>query len=181
MNRAELLDKLQRVDENIFLAKVVKPNVRVDVVIVGASALLLSELSKRGATKDVDILRAEQGIKQIMFEDPDFNDQCSAYVQCLPYNFEDRLVKIEIETYAIDIYVPSVEDLAVMKLYRWEQPDIDDLTAPEFLAKLDWAQLEHLIQDPSEAAASRSADPEQDRELRNLLFNYEEYKRGWRK
>ena len=81
----------------------------------------------------------------------------------------------------IDIYVPSIEDLAVMKLYRWEQPDKSDLTASEFLNKLNWSLLEHLVYSPEEAAASRSTVPENDRELRNLRFNYKEYEEGWRK
>ncbi len=50
-----------------------------------------------------------------------------------------------------------------------------DLTASEFLNKLNWSLLEHLVYSPDEAAASRSTVPENDRELRNLRFNYKEY------
>lgn len=181
MDRAELLDKIRRIDENAFFSGTVEQGGRAKMVIIGASALLLCELSQKGVTKDVDVLEAEQVIKRFISEDRDFNSYCSAYAQCLPYNFEDRLVKIEIETYVIDIYVPSIEDLAVMKLYRWEQPDKSDLTASEFLNKLNWSLLEHLVYSPDEAAASRSTVPENDRELRNLRFNYKEYEEGWRK
>lgn len=181
MNRTELLEKIQRIDENIFFSGKVKPGSRAEVVIVGASALLLCDLSKKNATKDVDVLKVEQSIRQFVFDDRDFNNQCSAYSQCLPYNFEDRLMKIELETYVIDVYVPSIEDMAVMKLYRWEEPDKIDLTAQEFLAQLNWPLLEHLVYSPDEAAASRTADPEKDRELRNLRFKYKEYEERWRK
>lgn len=181
MDRAELLDKIRRIDENAFFSGTVEQGVRAKMVIIGASALLLCELSQKGVTKDVDVLEAEQVIKRFISEDRDFNSYCPAYAQCLPYNFEDRLVKIEIETYVIDIYVPSIEDLAVMKLYRWEQPDKSDLTASEFLNKLNWSLLEHLVYSPDEAAASRSTVPENNRELRNLRFNYKEYEEGWRK
>lgn len=181
MDKAELLNKIQRIDENVFFSGGIQPGTRAGLIIVGASALLLCDLSHKNATKDVDVLRVEQSIKQLVFADQDFNGQCSAYAQCLPYNFEDRLVKVEIETYVIDIYVPSIEDLAVMKLYRWEQPDKDDLTASEFLAQLDWSQLAHLVYSPNEAEASRVALAENDRELLNLRFNYKEYEEGWRR
>ena len=38
---------------------------------------------------------------------------------------------------------------------------------------------EELVNDPEEAAASRIADPEQDREFKNLLYNYAQYREGW--
>lgn len=53
--------------------------------------------------------------------------------------------------------------------------------ASEFLNKLNWSLLEHLVYSLDEAAASRSTVPENDRELRNLRFNYKEYEEGWRK
>lgn len=95
MDRAELLDKIRRIDENAFFSGTVEQGVRAKMVIIGASALLLCELSQKGVTKDVDVLEAEQVIKRFISEDRDFNSYCSAYAQCLPYNFEDRLVKIE--------------------------------------------------------------------------------------
>ena len=82
---------------------------------------------------------------------------------------------------AITYQTPSVEDLAVMKLYRWEDPDKVDLTAEDFLSKLDWQRLDYLVRDPNEAAASRSAPPERDREFQNLLHNYDEYRRRWKR
>lgn len=181
MNREELIAKLKRIDENVFFSGSIETGARASTIIVGASALLLCDLSHKSATKDVDVLKVEQSIRNIMFEDRDFNSQCSIFSQCLPYNFEDRLVKIDIETYVIDVYVPSIEDMTVMKLYRWERPDIEDLTAPEFLERLNWDQLDHLVHSPYEAAASRIADQSDDRELKNLFFNYCEYEKGWRK
>ncbi|WP_165044020.1 MULTISPECIES: DUF6036 family nucleotidyltransferase [unclassified Adlercreutzia] len=180
MDKAELISKLKRIDEDVFFSGILREGQRVGIIIVGASALLLNDLSSKGATKDVDVLRAEESVKPFLFSDADFNNQCAAYEACLPYNFEDRIERIDLDTYALDIYVPSLEDIAVMKLYRWEAPDVADLTAPEFLEKLDWAALDHLVHSPEEAAASRCALPEQDRELKNLLHNYRTYEEGWR-
>lgn len=39
--------------------------------------------------------------------------------------------------------------------------------------------LHRLVNDPGEAAASRIAEPERDREFQNLLFNYQQYREGW--
>ena len=181
MDKQQLISKLQRIDENIFFAQQAAPSKKFDVVIVGASALLLCDLSSKGATKDVDVLSAEASVRQFLYEDPDFNSQCLAYVLCLPYNFEDRMVAIDLGLRTLSVFVPSQEDLAVMKLYRWEDPDKADLTAPEFLERLDWELLDHLVHSPDEAAASRCALPEQDREFKNLLFNYAEYEEGWRR
>lgn len=181
MDKNELIAKIRRIDENVFFSRQDNSHARAKVIIVGASALLLCDLSKKGATKDVDVLRVEASVREALYADPDFNSQCLAYETCLPYNFEDRLVPIDLDTFVLDIFVPSIEDLAVMKLYRWEVPDKSDLTAAEFLAQLDWDMLDHLVHSPDEAAASRCALPEDDRELKNLLFNYAEYEREWRR
>lgn len=180
MDRNELIEKIERIDEDIYFNETFKPGTRASMVVVGASALLLCDLSKKNATKDVDVLRAEDCIRDALLKDKDFNDRCNAYSQCLPYNYEDRLLQIKLDTYVIDVWVPSVEDLTVMKLYRWEDPDKEDLTAEGFVARLNWDQLEHLVYSPDEAAASRISEPDNDRELKNLYFNYEEYKKGWK-
>lgn len=73
MDRAELLDKIRRIDENAFFSGTVEQGVRAKMVIIGASALLLCELSQKGVTKDVDVLEAEQVIKRFISEDRDFN------------------------------------------------------------------------------------------------------------
>ncbi len=105
MDKAELISKLKRIDEDIFFSGVLQEGQRVGIIIVGAGALLLSNLSSKGATKDVDVLRAEDSVKPFLLHDADFNSQCAAYEACLPYNFEDRIKRIDLNTYALDIYV----------------------------------------------------------------------------
>ena len=68
-----------------------------------------------------------------------------------------------------------------MKLYRWEKPDVVDLTSPEFLSQLNWDLLDHLITSDNEAIASRIAELTRDNEFKSMLFNYDEYKRTWKK
>lgn len=148
---------------------------------MGASALLLCDLSYKQVTKDVDVLEVENTIREFLVSDGDFNTHCSTFARCLPYNYEDRLVKMELDTYIIDVFVPSIEDITVMKLYRWEKPDVVDLTSPEFLSQLNWDLLDHLITSDNEAIASRIAELTRDNEFKSMLFNYDEYKRTWKK
>ncbi len=181
MDRTEPIDKIRHIDENIYFSGTLEPGVRASVIIVGASALPLHGLSHKGATKDVDVYEVEQSIQAALFADRDFNSRCNAYSRCLPYNFEERLEKIDIGTFVIDVFVPAMENLAVMKLYRWEKPDVADLTDSEFLTHLNWELLDHLVHSPDEAAASRIADPESDQELHSMLRNYDEYEKRYRK
>ncbi len=183
MDKKEMIEKLLRVDEDVFFQVGMLGKKKAKVVIVGGSALLLSDLSAKPTTKDIDVFQveAERAIREIMYADQDINSMCQAFALNIPYNYEDRLQPIDLETFAIDFYVPSQEDLAVMKLYRWEDPDIADLTAAPFLESLDWDLLEYLVFDHEEAAASRIALPENDSGLKQMRFNYEQYKRGWKK
>lgn len=181
MNKAELIEKILRLDEEVYFSGVIPPGKRASIVIVGASALLLCDLSYKQVTKDVDVLEVENTIREFLVSDGDFNTHCSTFARCLPYNYEDRLVKMELDTYIIDVFVPSIEDITVMKLHRWEKPDVVDLTSPEFLSQLNWDLLDHLITSDNEAIASRIAELTRDNEFKSMLFNYDEYKRTWKK
>ena len=179
MNRDQLLGKLKKIDEDVFFSGSGLGEKRASVVIVGGSALLLHDLSAKQVTKDVDVYAVEGEIREALLSDPDFNMGCQAYAMCMPYNFDQRLVEVDLGLMAMRVLTPSLEDLAVMKLYRWEAPDVADLTDPAFIGKVDRELLDRLVNDPDEAAASRIAPPELDREFKNLLFNYGQYKEGW--
>ncbi len=179
MNKQQMIEKLKRIDEAAFFRLGESIKRKAEVVIIGGSALLLGDLSAKETTKDVDVLQisADEGVREILYSDPDINGMCQAYSQNVPYNFEDRLRRVELSTLAIDFFILSQEDLAVMKLYRWEDLDIADLTSRRFLETLNWALLEQLVYDPDEAASSRVAEPERDLELRQMRANFEQYRR----
>lgn len=67
----------------------------------------------------------------------------------------------------------SLEDLAVMKLYAYRPNDIADLNSPEFLATLNWNQLDYLIRDPKEALASSPSE----RSYSEMVCAYERYRK----
>lgn len=183
MDKNELIAKLHRVDEDAFFANPDQPQRRSAVVVIGGSALLLCDLSSKPTTVDVDIFQiaADNAARSALLSDPTFNTQSCVFCQNIPYNFEDRLQRIELDTLAIDYFVPSPEDLAVMKLYRWSPMDETDLSSPAFLERINWDLLDKLVFDPEEAEASRSAPPEKDRELNAMRYNYEQFRKKWRK
>ena len=181
MDKQQLVEKLVHIDKHAFqrLGGIVQQ--KAEAVLVGSSALLLGDLLDEDACPwvDVDVFQVNAGgeAQDAIFSEPNVNGQCMAYVLNMPYTYEDRLQRVNLPTKAIDFFVPSPEDLAVMKLYRWSEQDVMDMTSKRFLAKLDWELLEQLVYGSDGAAASRIAEPQHDRELKQMRANY----KMWRK
>lgn len=153
LDKSRLFEMLRRIDRE---ASLVLPNgcERCSVIIVGGSALLLSDLTSRKVTYDVDVLSFDGRLRDILADYRAVNGAVAAYADQIPYNFEDRLVRIPIETEVVDFYTPSAEDLAVMKLYGLRPVDEADLNSPEFLCSINWDLMDDLVLGPDEAKAS---------------------------
>jgi hypothetical protein len=146
---------------------------KLPVIIVGGSALMLHDLTRRPATHDIDVLSYHEALRDILANYRAVNSSVKAYVDQIPYNFEDRLVRVDIETATVEYLTPSLEDLAVMKLYGWRPNDQEDLESPGLLGELDWEKLDQLVYDPDEAQASALSQ----RRYREMVAVYEEYAR----
>ena len=146
-------------------------NERFPVIIVGGSAFLMHDLTNRPTTHDVDVLSCHAALRTILANYAAVNGSVAAYADHIPYNFEDRLVKLELPTKTIDFITPSVEDLAVMKLYGWRPNDQQDLTSEAMLDAIDWQKLDRLVYDPDEAMASALSP----RRYREMVGVYEDY------
>lgn len=151
-SQERLRELLLEIDEEVELE--VGLGMRYSVVIVGGAAFMLANLTDRNATHDVDVLRTDDAIQGVLARHRQLNTQVQVYADRLPKGFEERLVRIPLETATVDFFRPSAEDLAVMKLYSWRKQDQIDLTGPEMLAELDFNLLERLIYDENEARAS---------------------------
>ena len=151
-SQERLRELLLEIDEEVELE--VGLGKRHSVVVVGGAAVLLADLTNRTATHDVDVLRADEAIRDVLARHRQLNTQVQVYADRLPKGFEGRLVRIPLETTVVDFFRPSAEDLAVMKLYSWRKQDQIDLTSPEMLAALDFDLLNHLVHDEGEAKAS---------------------------
>lgn len=151
-SQKRLRELLLEIDEEVELE--VGLGRRHSVVIVGGAAFVLADLTSRNATHDVDVLRVDEAIQGVLARHRQLNTQVQVYADRLPKGFEGRLVRIPLETTAVDFFRPSAEDLAVMKLYSWRKQDQIDLTSLEMLAELDFDLLDHLVHDEDKAKAS---------------------------
>lgn len=113
MQKNELEQLLRDIDEEASLALGPR-DCLVSVVIVGGSAFMLRDLTARPATHDIDVLSADSSVRAILSRYPNVNGMVSAHADEIPYNFEDRLVRILPATKTIAYWTPSLEDLVVI-------------------------------------------------------------------
>lgn len=175
MNKQDLTDLLLNLDEEASLV-LANQNLNPYVVLVGGAAFLLRDLTSREGTLDVDVLEAENSVRNLLKNYPEINGAVAAYSDQIPYNFEDRLVPLELGTSTIQFVSPSTEDLVVMKLYAARPNDLQDVQSAAINNKIDWKLLEHLVYDKDEAKASCLSE----RRYKEMVIEYEEFKREFR-
>lgn len=171
MEYNELVTRLERLDEDASL--LYDDNNRFRLVIVGGGALILLETIDR-ATLDIDALSVSRELMPLL-ERYDINAQVAAYINNFPYNYEDRLHKLDIESRKIDFYTASLEDIVIAKLCSYRDTDRQDVINPEVIKALDWDLLEKLATDEDELKANIS-----DRGYSEFIYNYDEYVRRYR-
>ena len=178
MHKDNLIHILELIDEEAFLSlESVAPDEKPCVIIVGGGAFVLRDLTSRPSTHDIDVFMVDERLREIISHYPEVNGAVMAYMDSIPYNFEDRLLDIPIKTTTVAFKTPSIEDLAVMKLYGWRPNDIADLTSEAFLEQVDWDLLDRLVYDNNEAKASALSP----RRYEEMVSIYEEYRKEYRK
>lgn len=173
MNKIELFSRLDRLDEDT--SYLFSEENRFKVVIVGGSALVLQDYIKR-STYDIDALIVSKELTELLTK-YDIDLRVSAYICNFPYNFEDRLLKLDVGGRRIDFFTLSLEDIVISKLYSSRIKDTIDIESEDILKKLNWELLEILVIDESEVKASALND----RTYSELKQSYEEYKRRFMK
>ncbi|MDD6290017.1 MAG: DUF6036 family nucleotidyltransferase [Eggerthellales bacterium] len=153
MNKEDLIRILQRIDEEVWLV-IGRRDPKPRVVIVGGAAFMLRDLTPRKITHDIDVYEVDEAIRAILGMYPEVNRAVAAYADQIPYNFEDRLVVIDVGAKAIEFTAPCVEDMVVMKLYAERPSDIQDIDGAVSAGEIDWDLLERLVYSDDEAAAS---------------------------
>lgn len=172
--KEELLTRLRAFDNEARISAV-KILSKPQVVILGGSAFILLDKIER-ATYDIDVLTMPREFSDLI-ERYDMNLGVSAYMDSLPYNYEDRLVSVDIEGSFLKYFTPSLEDLVITKLYAMRPSDEEDITSDRVLASLDWELLEKLVFDKNEAAASALVE----RRYKEMVHAFQEYKERYRK
>ena len=117
-----MISKLKALDEEAALII----DAKISMIIVGGSALVLGNHLNR-STQDIDVIDIYPELQSIL-ENYDVNNRSNAFSDCLAENYENRLVKLDIETKVIEYYLLSLEDLVIMKLYSDRPNDYLDIT-----------------------------------------------------
>lgn len=150
MNKHELFSRMVELDN---IVSDLYPNMTFECVIVGGGALLIKNIITRG-TLDVDVLEVSKEVEEL-FAGFDFNTRVKAVLDCFPYNFEDRLEIVNLQTKSIRYYTPSIEDLIVSKLYAYRPKDIEDLKKIKESNQYDKKILDKVIIEANESAVTK--------------------------
>ena len=169
--KEDLLERLARLDEDVDL--LFDDDRQFKMVIVGGSALILLETITR-ATLDIDALDVSPEIVDLL-EKYDINTRVGTFINNFPYNYDERLVPIPMNSRRIKFFTASLEDIVIAKLYSGRATDIQDIIDPNVLAAIDWVKLDYLATDEFEAKAS-ALNPYRYQEF---LDSYMTYKERW--
>ncbi|MGD9910240.1 MAG: DUF6036 family nucleotidyltransferase [Candidatus Izemoplasmatales bacterium] len=142
MDLHDLERRMKELDQIVFDHH---PNMHLECVIVGGGALLIKKATSR-STLDIDVLYASK-IVEDYFDIFDFNSKVKSLSFCFPYNYEDRLELVDIETKVIRYYTPSIEDLIISKLYAFREKDQEDLKAIIHQKQYDIHQLDKVVEE----------------------------------
>ena len=69
---------------------------RPNVVLVGGSAFMLNDVTNRSVTHDIDVFEADRCLREIIARYPEVNGMAVAYCNQMPFNYEDRLILLDI-------------------------------------------------------------------------------------
>lgn len=171
MRKEDIVARLLSMDEEAYLLlgqRTPKPR----IIVVGGAAFLLLDSTDRAVTHDVDIYEADEMLREILAQYSEFNGSVAAYADHIPFNYEDRLITLDIGAKVIDFVVPSTEDLAVMKLYADRPSDRIDVESAVRRGAISLDKLDQLVYGEDEAAASALSD----RRYREMIWSYERMK-----
>ena len=172
MNREEMIFRLKELDEEASL--LFDNSERIRLVIVGGGALVLMEYLSR-STHDIDVLSVPFQLHGLL-RHYDMNTDVQAYINNFPYNYEDRIKKLDIDTKIIDFYTASLEDVVIAKLCSYREKDQQDIEAPDVVNNIDWELLHELAVNDDEIKANCLSDYN----YRSFLQSYTEYERRFR-
>ena len=171
MEREDLISMLMSLDDKA--SKIIPLGNRVVMTIAGGGALILGGHIKRSTT-DIDVLDIYPELQSLLGK-YNINNRINAYVDSLAENYEERLVKLNLETKVIDYYLLSLEDLVIMKLFSDRLKDAKDIREVDVINNLDWELLEKII---SSGEADVSFNQTR---YKHFLEKYEKYKKEFNK
>jgi len=133
---------------------------RVEMTIVGGSALMMLGLTANSRqTTDIDVMEAALEMNGLL-ERYDMNQHVTNFRFRLPERWFERRQKLSFEGAVLDIYAPSNEDLAILKLDAYREVDKKDLEDMARSGELDYGLLETIINDDMELRVNYDTEEE---------------------
>jgi hypothetical protein len=164
MGELELRQRLLDFDRAVSLTH---PGRSFRLVLVGGGALVLLGCLAR-ATDDLDALRFPSELLPLM-KKYDVNARVLAFEDQFAYHVDDRLVRLDIPTKAVECFTASLEDIVASKLHSDRSIDEADVRRPEVLRRLDWDQLDRVVADTTDSMLIP-------RRHEQFLRNYKKYR-----
>ena len=139
------------------------------IVLCGSAPLIYTKCIT-ACTNDIDFVYCSSHKARNLLSRYYVNAQSLTYCDCLPYNYEDRLVNIYNGMH-LQVNSMSVEDLMFMKLCRWEKNDIEDFADILANQNVNLDFLKFLLYDEEESRGAGMSD----RQYSQLLYNYKDF------
>lgn len=95
MYKQDLEQTLLGIDEEAEL-EIGPRDDRPSVVLVGGGAFMLNDVTNRSVTHDIDVFEADRCLREIIARYPEVNGMAVAYCNQMPFNYEDRLIPLDI-------------------------------------------------------------------------------------
>ena len=131
---------------------------KVEIVIAGSTALALNNIDVK-KTEDIDIIKISHNIPEDLLDKYNMNTRVSALENFFPYNYIDRIKKLNFCTNAIEYYIVSLEDIIIAKIQANRGKDLEQLKTKELINRIAWDKLKQSAL-----------------EMKDSLFNDEQYK-----
>ena len=148
ITRPDLLERLYKFDEDLYTFardnKIKNPRLRVEIV--GSACLMLNEINIP-ATEDIDVIRMDKFVHEDFMIRHDINTRVQTMENYMPYNYQDRLVKFNIDTKIVDYYILSLEDAIVCKLVSARPKDDAHLEADNIADRIHWPTLKMCMEE----------------------------------
>lgn len=125
----DLLERCLKLDRALFFQanqKGISIDRKISIVIAGSSSLILNKVNIT-STIDIDILRISDWLDKELLEQFDMNTRVQCTEDCLPYNWEDRIKPLELNTKVIQYYLLSIEDAVCSKIAAYREKDKNHL------------------------------------------------------
>jgi len=165
--KPDIIKRFKQLDDDLLA--IAGDKKRIDITIVGGSALLLLDLvGDARVTTDIDVMEVDV-LAESLIERYNMNRHVETFRYHMPENWVERRQKIPFQGEVIDIYAPSNEDLAALKLGAYREVDRKDLCDMVESGELDITKLQEIIDNIVELRVNYDDDSEW--ELFILRFN----------